>query len=139
MRSKSVILLLLFAIVFLMADANVRFLKKKRKAQTSLRNDSIVQDSTEKSAVDTMVMDSLQLAIYHHNKQIDDSIRLDSLNKLKVNGLEAPVEYASNDSMIYDAKTRTAYLYGDASVKYEQMDLKSEKSQQQYSACNWCC
>jgi hypothetical protein len=29
--------------------------------------------------------------------------------------------------MIYDAKTKTAYLYGDASVKYEQMDLKSEK------------
>jgi len=127
MRSKSVIFLLLFAIVFVVADANVPFFKKKRKVHTSLRNDSIAPDSTERPAVDTMTMDSLQLAIFRHNKQIDDSIRLDSLNRLKANGLEAPVEYASNDSMIYDAKTKTAYLYGGASVKYEQMDLKSEK------------
>ena len=32
---------------------------------------------------DTTKMDSLQLAIYHHNKAIDDSLAFDSLNRQK--------------------------------------------------------
>lgn len=34
---------------------------------------------------DTTKMDSLQLAIYHHNKAIDDSLAFDSLNRQKKN------------------------------------------------------
>ena len=49
---------------------------------------------------DSAVMDSLQLAVYMHNKQVDDSIRLDSLNRQKKNGIDAPVEYSANDSII---------------------------------------
>ena len=101
-------------------------LRKKRQASTHVAGDSNSTISTT-LAIDTTGMDSLALAIFRHNKQVDDSIRLDSLNKLKSNGLEAPVEYTSNDSMVYMAKNKTAYLYGNASVKYEQMDLKSEK------------
>ena len=127
MRGKSVIFLLLFAVVFVMASANMPLLRKKRQASTHVAGDSNSTIPTTTLAIDTAGMDSLALAIFRHNKQVDDSIRLDSLNKLKSNGLEAPVEYTSNDSMIYMAKNKTAYLYGNASVKYEQMDLKSEK------------
>ena len=41
---------------------------------------------------DTTMMDSLELAIYRYNKQIDDSLRLDSLNRQKKNGIDAPVK-----------------------------------------------
>ncbi|HEY9551108.1 MAG TPA: putative LPS assembly protein LptD, partial [Prevotella sp.] len=101
--------------------------RPKHTEQNAIQQADSVQKAVPNAAPDTTEMDSLQLAIYHHNKQIDDSIRTDSLNRLKSNGLEAPVEYTSNDSMIYDARTKTAYLYGQANVKYQQMDLESEK------------
>ena len=72
-------------------------------------------------------LDSLTRAIIEHNKLIDDSIRLDSLNRAKSNGIDAPVEYASEDSMVYDALNRKAYLYGEVKVKYENMNLESEQ------------
>lgn len=76
---------------------------------------------------DTTAMDSLQLAIYKYNKVIDDSLRLDSLNRQKKNGIEAPVVFSAEDSLIYESGSGTAHLYGDAHVNYMTMDLKSEK------------
>ncbi len=75
--------------------------------------------------VDTTQMDSLQLLIYKRNKAIDDSLRLDSLNREQKKGIDAPVEYSATDSMIYIAATGTAHLYGSANVKYENMELTS--------------
>ena len=74
-------------------------------------------------------MDSLQLAIYHHNKQVDDSIRLDSINRKKSGALDAPVTFSSEDSMVYDAKSKVARLYGNSNVKYQNMDLSSDRIQ----------
>ena len=88
---------------------------------------AILRDSLGKVVVDTTKMDSLQLAIYRHNRAIDDSIRLDSLNRQRANGINSPVEYSANDSLVYDASTKTARLYGSSKVKYENMDLAAEK------------
>ena len=81
------------------------------------------------SEPDTTKMDSLTLAIYKHNKQVDDSIRLDSMNRKKSNSLDAPVEFSSEDSLVYDAASRRAWLYGNSNVKYQNMDLKSDRIQ----------
>ena len=51
--------------------------------------------------VDTTQMDSLQLAVYRHNKAIDDSISLDSMNRQRKNGIDSPVEYTAEDSIVY--------------------------------------
>ena len=75
---------------------------------------------------DTTMMDSLELLIYKRNKAIDDSLAFDSLNRQKKNGIDAPVKYSANDSLIYEAGTGTAWLYGDSHVEYQNMDLKSE-------------
>ena len=132
MRTKSIIALLLFAIMFVMADTNIPFFqKKKEKTQmvtdSVMQSDSIMRDSLGNIVVDTTKMDSLELAIYHHNKAIDDSIRLDSLNRQKSEGINSPVQYSANDSLVYDASSKTAHLYGSSNVKYENMDLASEK------------
>ena len=71
-------------------------------------------------------MDSLQLAIFRHNKAVDDSIRTDSIMKSKSNGIEAPVKYSAEDSLVYDATKRMAYLYGMAKVDYQKMKLQSD-------------
>ena len=73
------------------------------------------------------MMDSLQKAIWLHNKQIDDSLYADSLNRQRKNGIDAPVEYSAADSMVYEADTKLAYLFGSSHVKYENMDLESDQ------------
>ena len=132
MRTKSFIILLICAMMFAWADSRVpQFKKRHRDAvkDSVTRKDSAnhTPSKGESADVDTTAMDSLQLAIYHHNKMVDDSIRLDSLNRTKKNGIDAPVNYEAQDSMVYDALTKTAHLYGTSEVKYENMDLKSDR------------
>ncbi len=129
MRRYSFIALLLCAVLFMMANADYQFRKKhKRASNDSIAiNKTVRKDSAGREIIDTTKMDSLQLAIYRHNKQIDDSIYLDSLNRQKKNGIDAPVTFSANDSMVYDAQNKTAFLYGTSNVKYENMDLKSER------------
>lgn len=83
--------------------------------------------AVNKNIPDTTKMDSLQLAIYHHNKAIDDSIRADSMMRARSNGIDAPVKYSAEDSLVYDAESGTAYLYGNSKVDYENMKLTSDK------------
>ena len=98
--------------------------KKDNKGQPGIEKDASEPLTNE---VDTTQMDSLELAIYKYNKQIDDSISMDSLNRQRKNGIESPVEYEAADSIVYYASSKRAYLYGSANVKYQNMDLKSEK------------
>ena len=61
--------------------------------------------------------------------QWNDSVAAaeDSINKSKKkNALEAPVVYEAKDSITFFMKEKDAYLYGDANVKYQKIDLKSE-------------
>ena len=109
----------MFVILFVMAA------QRHHTLPTAFGADTLsVADSNEP---DTTKMDSLELAIYRHNRAIDDSIRLDSVYRTKKSGVEAPVEYQASDSMVYDARTKTAYLFGAATVKYQNMNLESEK------------
>ncbi|MCD8290743.1 MAG: LPS-assembly protein LptD [Prevotella sp.] len=144
MRAKTVIFILMSAFIFVMADVSLPLPQRKKgknvqKDTVSMKDtiplDSIFKDSTRldslpiKHEIDTTKMDSLQLAIYHHNKHVDDSIRLDSINRSKSNGLDSPVDFSSNDSLVYDALNKRARLYGNSNVKYENMDLVSDRIQ----------
>jgi hypothetical protein len=155
-RRKTLIFLLLFVMIFVMAEVPYLRLAASGKMQDSsvadtvavdkqrrdtaaldsvlrrLKSDSVSVDSALRpdtaaldSALlpDTAGMDSLQLAIWHHNKQIDDSLRADSINRQRKNGIDAPVVYSAEDSMTYEAATGLAHLYGKSHVQYENMDL----------------
>ena len=150
MRTKTIIFLLVSVILFVVADPRAPIFQQDRtKGAVS---DSVLTDSLPKSRKemrraarraaaetqqhdsttmqqepDTTLMDSLELAIYKHNKAIDDSIALDSLNRSKKNTIDAPVEYQGDDSLVYVASSKTAYIYGNANVKYQNMDLQSAK------------
>ena len=97
----------------------------------SLFQDTIISKGAHQAAAamkrDTAMMDSLELAIYLHNKAVDDSLTLDSLNRQRKHGIDSPVEFSANDSLLYQAGNGMAFLYGDSHVKYQNMDLKSEK------------
>ena len=89
--------------------------------------DMVKREMERLNMPDTTKMDSLALAIYKHNKAVDDSLRLDSLNRQRKNGIDSPVEFKAQDSLIYEAGTGMAHLFGSAQVKYQNMDLQSEK------------
>ena len=103
--------------------------------QELLQNDSLLasvdsslaEKKRDSMEPDTTTMDSLALAIYKHNKAVDDSLRLDSLNRQRKNGIDSPVDFTADDSLIYEAGSGMAFLYGNANVKYQNMDLKSER------------
>ena len=96
----------------------------------SLFSDTTISRSARQAAValkrDTTVMDSLELAIYLHNKAVDDSLALDSINRQRKHGIDSPVEFSANDSLLYEAGHGMAYLFGNSHVKYQNMDLQSE-------------
>src|SRR5574344_841288 len=117
-----------------MAATETGLFNKNTKSSTitdsTLVADSVPADSNRIphiSIVDTTKMDSLTKLIYKRNVAVDDYLRLDSINRGKKNGINAPVSYEASDSMTYDAATGLAHLYGNSHVTYEDMDLKSDK------------
>ena len=145
MRRKTLIFLLLFVIVFVVAEVpRLRFPQQQSGAlsadtlatDTAVRDtlttdtaarDTLVRDTAKSLLPDTASMDSLQLLIWKRNKAVDDSLAADSLNRQRKNGIDAPVEYTAADSMTYDGVTGVAHLFGKSHVKYENMDLQSDQ------------
>ena len=107
MRKQSTIAALMFAAISCMMVANpgMPSKKKDKKAQVDSTavavGDSVFVDSLGNEIIsmetDTTQMDSLQKAIWKHNKVVDDSIRLDSINRKKSGGIDAPVQYQADD------------------------------------------
>ena len=127
LRTKSFIILFISAVVCAWAESSSLLPVKKHEAGKTDGKGSNDSTKIETAEIDTLSMDSLQLAVYHHNKAVDDSIRADSINRASKRGIDAPVTYSANDSLVYDAMTKDAKLYGNSEVKYENMDLKSDK------------
>ena len=125
----------MFAFVILLVMAEVPMKMVSRVQQSSGNSDSISADSIVKPAItavmdtikaltDTTKMDSIQLAIFRHNKAVDDSLAKDSINKRRKNGIDSPVEYSAEDSLTYEAASGLAHLYGDSKVKYQNLRRK---------------
>ena len=145
MRRSPAIIVLLCAVVIMMASPSASLSGRiaSRDADSTkpdsatidsiitrhMAADSVAGDSTKSDSlpVDTTRMDSLELAIYKHNKAIDDSIRQDSINRARSASIDSPVDYTAEDSLVYDAINREAFLYGNSNVKYQDMDLTGDK------------
>ena len=52
---------------------------------------TVLQEAAAKLKRDTTTMDSLELAIWKHNKAVDDSLALDSINRSRKSGIDSPV------------------------------------------------
>ena len=141
MRKQITIIILLLAVIVVMASNVMQVAVTSGMQLNSGKGDSIDTDTADTSKymltdtlssilTDTLAkdtLDSLQLAIIARNKAIDDSIKADSANRRRKNGIDAPVTYSSKDSLVYFGDTKKAYLFGNANVKYTDMDLTAEK------------
>nr|WP_199733863.1 putative LPS assembly protein LptD [Alloprevotella sp. OH1205_COT-284] len=54
-----------------------------------------------------------------------DTLRTDSVRR-SASGIEAPIDYNAADSLVYDAETGFAHLFGSAKVSYQNMELTAE-------------
>ena len=152
MRARTTIYILFFAIIFVMAGNIVQVVQKNVSddvvpdslaekgmeiADSLLKSGSVMgldsllkKDSSIIDSLDSInpldTLDSLHRAIYLRNKALDDSIAADSANRKRKNGIDFPVNYTSNDSLVYYADSRKAFLFGNANVKYDNMDLTAE-------------
>ncbi len=129
MRKKTLLsLLVVSAVALAMASQRMPMSQVTyHGAMTEDADSTIATPSDSLLANDTTRMDSLQLAIYHHNKQVDDSLRADSIMRSRRNGIDAPVHFTAEDSLVYDALTGSAHLYGKSKVDYQTMKLNSDK------------
>ncbi len=140
--------MLLFVIIFVMAEVpmlhfpdnkgegndSVVAAGKTEQVRSPRRHDGMDTLAVDTAVVDsvalkndTTLMDSLQKAIWKHNKMVDDSLRADSVLKSQKKGIDAPVEYTAEDSMVYEGDTKVAHLFGKSHVTYENMDLESDQ------------
>lgn len=55
-----------------------------------------------------------------------DTIKID---KKKISDIETTVTYYGRDSIVTDLDTETVFIYGDASIKYGDIDLKADQIQ----------
>ena len=106
MRTRTTIFVLFLAIIFVMANNVVQVVQKNNGTDEGL--DSLLQkDSSIIDSIDSLdsinpidTLDSLHMAIYLRNKALDDSIAADSANRQRKNGIDFPVNYTSNDSLV---------------------------------------
>ena len=138
MRARTTIIILFLAIIFVMAGNVMQVAQKNHPDEKTkdtlaidsldtLTSDSIKHLPDSLADIDPLdTLDSLHRAIYLRNKALDDSIAADSANRKRKNGIDFPVHYTSNDSLVYVASTRKAFLYGNSNVKYDNMDLTAE-------------
>ena len=89
---------MLFAIVMMMAEGPLSSYSKRDRQDdvtdsvSRQQLDTLLTERVEASAKtkrDTSTMDSLELAIYKHNKAVDDSLALDSINRSRKNGIDS--------------------------------------------------
>ena len=75
--------------------------------------------------------DSLTLPLLPPDSLVADSLLADSLAAdsagRKSTGITDPITYTAQDSMVYDANTGLAWLYGSSKVNYQDMQLDAAK------------
>ena len=105
--------------------------KKAKKPDTEQQKDT-TKNGDVMSLLDTLALDSTKLLLGIDSFALDslvlDSLAADTLatdTVKKKEPLDAPVIYEAADSIVF-TKEGFAYLYGDAKVNYENIELTSE-------------
>lgn len=83
-------------------------------------------DSLKVNQLDSLVQNTRRDTVIAISGTKRDTTKLDTV-KINKTGLDAPVQYTADDSLIYDMQTGEAQLYGKSQVDYQNMQLKAER------------
>ncbi len=101
----------LFAAFILLCAASAHTASARTFAYTASPGDTV--GDTLRVLADTLApLDSMAT----------DSVATDSVKKRSA-GFDSPIDYVAGDSLVYDAESGRAFLYGDAKVNYQNMTL----------------
>ncbi len=126
MRYLSLVILSLLATLCLVAShVNTKPAHNNGRVQLFIADTAAAADSSvpaSKALKVRIPVDSTALSDSLHTDSLTaDSVKIDTVKPKP--GIDSPVEYQAADSMIYDAATGLAYLYGKAQVNYQNMEL----------------
>lgn len=118
-------------------DSSVPEAKALRPAADTLkeavRRDTVIDIDWPDIVRPADAADSLRAGVALPDSLAADSLTADSLAadtakaQPRKPGIDSPVEYSAQDSIVYDANTGFATLYGKANVKYQDMTLDAAK------------
>ncbi|MCI7379126.1 MAG: LPS-assembly protein LptD [Bacteroidales bacterium] len=118
-------------------DSSVPEAKALRPAADTLKEaaqrDTVIEIDWPDIVRPADAADSLRASVALPDSLAADSLTADSLAadtakaQPRKPGIDSPVEYSAQDSIVYDANTGFATLYGKANVKYQDMTLDAAK------------
>jgi lipopolysaccharide assembly outer membrane protein LptD (OstA) len=82
------------------------------------KNIKIMNDTTEQANFEPKVLKSSSDSVFK-----DSTIVEAKTIKIADNELDDNVKYMAQDSIVYDIPNKTVYLYGRATIKYQEMDM----------------
>jgi len=87
--------------------------------------DSIIMDSVQTDTLRYVVVngDTVYLGVGGQTKV--DTVKVDTTKQSK-SALDAPVDFVSKDSLVYDYAANRVNFYGQANVKYQNLDLTAD-------------
>lgn len=82
-------------------------------------------DDTVAPVKQTNIENDLSESSFNDSTIVKDSLNNTTVRKIVVDeeGLDDIVNYKAQDSIIYDIPNKTVYLYGRATIKYQEMDM----------------
>lgn len=131
MRFLSVIIFSLLATLGMTAGyRNGLFVRSIGQTEANSLVDSSRMDDTARAMANADGTTSAQRPRIPNDTLSKDTLKADSVHADTVKakpGIDSPVEYQAADSMVYDASSGLAYLYGKAQVNYQNMQLTAAK------------
>lgn len=85
--------------------------------------DTILRNNTSSAADTIIVTDSISVP---GNLAPNDSLQNDTTKKTKAPVLEAPINYTATDSIVVSLDNKKVFLYKDAVVTYQDIELKAD-------------
>jgi len=86
---------------------------------------NVMTDDTVAPVKQTNIENDLFVSTFNDSTNVKDSINNVTVTKVELDeaGLDDVVNYKAQDSIIYDIPNKTVYLYGRATIKYQEMDM----------------
>lgn len=130
MRFLSIVILSVLTTMYIMAShvCLSPTLSGERTASAALPPDTVTPNTasdTARSLKRTARMPATAVDTAKADTAKADTVKVDTLKRKA--GIDSPVEYTAEDSMIYDAHSGLAFLYGRAQVNYLNMQLTAAK------------
>ncbi len=130
MRFLSIVILSVLTTMYIMAShvCLSPTSSGERTASAALSPDTVTPNTasdTARSLKRTARMPATAVDTAKADTAKADTVKVDTLKRKA--GIDSPVEYTAEDSMIYDAHSGLAFLYGRAQVNYLNMQLTAAK------------